>query len=140
MRKIKKVEKKKDMTTGKRKRAIARAKAVPGKGVVTINSRPLHTFTNQIARMRIQEPLLLAGKVGQEYDFTVTVRGGGVMGQSEAVRQAISRSLVRVKPELKESFLKYDRFLLVYDPRRTEPHKPPHSSWGPRRAKQKSKR
>jgi len=141
MKKQKPKEEKKDVIfTGKRKRAIARAVLRPGKGVVKINSVPLESLGNEIARMKIQEPLILAGEGWKKYNITVTVRGGGIMGQAEAVRQAISRGIASAIPEAKEKFMKYDRFMLVYDPRRTETHKPPHSSWGARRYKQRSKR
>jgi len=69
------------------------------------------------------------------------VKGGGVFGQTEAARQAIAKGLVEIfGSELRQKFLEYDRNLLVFDPRRTEPHKPPRSSQGPRRYKQRSKR
>lgn len=127
-------------TTGKRKRAVARAWFTPGKGTVRVNSVPLDSVKNAMIRLKIQEPLILVGDVWKSYDINVNVKGGGIMGQADAARQAISRGIVIVHPEAKETFLKYDRFMLAYDPRRTEPHKPPHSSWGPRRYKQRSKR
>ena len=62
-------------------------------------------------------------------------------GQAEASRMAIARCLAdQLGDDLRKSFLAYDRNMIIYDPRRTETHKPPHSSWGARRAKQKSKR
>ena len=128
------------MTKGKRKRAIARAWFRPGKGVVKVNSVPLETMGNEMARLKIQEPLIIAGDGWKSYNINITVKGGGLMGQAEAVRQVISRGLATLLPETKEKFMNYDRFMLVDDPRRTEPHTPPHSSWGPRRYKQRSKR
>ena len=127
-------------TVGKRKRAIARATTKPGTGKVIVNSKSLDMFQDDYIRLRIQEPLLLAGDSAKKFDIDVLVRGGGPMGQADAVRQAISKGLIAYVPELKQPFVQYDRNLLVYDPRRTEPHKPPHSSWGPRRYKQRSKR
>ena len=128
------------LTTGKRKRSIARAVTKPGKGVIKINSIPLNTYPYEMIRLRMMEPLILAGDVSKGFDVSVNVKGGGQWGQADAVRQAIAKGLVEYVPELKEVFVSYDRNLLVYDPRRTEPHKPPHSSWGPRRYKQRSKR
>jgi len=128
------------LTRGKRKRAVAEAWFKPGKGSVKINSVPLENMGNELAKLRIQEPLILAGDEWKKYSINVSVHGGGIMGQADAARQAISRGIVNVFPEMKERFLKYDRFLLAYDPRRTEPHKPPRSSQGPRRYKQRSKR
>ena len=128
-------------TTGKRKRAVARATIKPGSGKILINGKPLEIFKNEILKLRLQEPFILAGDGWKSYDFTVNVKGGGVMGQTDAIRQAIARGLVEIfGNELKQKFLEYDRNLLVYDPRRTEPHKPPRSSQGPRRYKQRSKR
>jgi len=128
------------LTTGKRKKAIARAWFTRGKGVVKINKVPLDNIKNDIVRVKIREPLILAGDLWKSHDIQVSVRGGGIIGQADAVRQSISRGLVLLYPEMKERFLEYDRFMMAYDPRRTEPHKPPRSSQGPRRYKQRSKR
>lgn len=135
-----KKEEKRVFTTGKRKRAVARAWFTPGKGGVKINAVPLEQIPNEIVRLKIQEPLILAGEKWKRYNIHVSVKGGGPLGQAEAARQAISRGLVSLIPETKERFLKYDRFMIVYDPRRTETHKPPRSSQGARRYKQRSKR
>lgn len=128
------------LITGKRKRAVAKAWFTPGKGRVMINAMPLELIKNELVRLKIQEPLLVVGDGWKKFDVHVSVKGGGIVGQADAARQAISRGLVTLLPETKETFLKYDRFMLVYDPRRTEPHKPPRSSQGPRRHKQRSKR
>ncbi|MBI4021664.1 MAG: 30S ribosomal protein S9 [Candidatus Aenigmarchaeota archaeon] len=130
----------KPFTTGKRKRAVARAWITKGTGIVKVNAAPLETLTNDLVRMKIREPLILAGDATKGFDIHVSVRGGGIMGQADAVRQAITRALISQVPTLKERFMHYDRFMVVYDPRRTEPHKPPRSSQGPRRHKQRSKR
>jgi small subunit ribosomal protein S9 len=128
-------------TIGKRKRAVARCAVKRGSGVVLINSNPLENIKNEVLRLKLSEPLIMSGEVWKSYDFMVKVKGGGVSGQAEAARQAIARGLVEMfGSELKEKFMEYDRNLLVYDPRRTEPHKPPRSSQGPRRYKQRSKR
>jgi small subunit ribosomal protein S9 len=136
-----KEEKKAFFTIGKRKRAIARAFIKPGAGTIKINGKPLELYEPEMLRLKLQEPLVIAGNAWKGYDFKVTVTGGGVLGQTEASRQAIARGLVEVLgKDLKSKYLSYDRSLLVYDPRRTEPHKPPRSSQGPRRYKQRSKR
>lgn len=127
--------------TGKRKRAIARAFLKPGKGSVKVNSIPIDLVMPDMYRLKMLEPLMLMGEHWKKFDIRVTVRGGGPAGQADAVRQVIARSLSEVMgPEARKTFLSYDRNLIVYDPRRTETHKPPHSSWGARRYKQKSKR
>ena len=139
---VKREEKKKIIfTTGKRKKAIARARIKSGTGKVIINSMALDTITDDMVRMRIQEPLALVGDGWKNYDISVNIKGGGIMGQAEAAKQAIARGLVQLfGQETKKRFLNYDRNLLIYDPRRTEPHKPSRSSKGPRRHKQRSKR
>ncbi len=126
--------------TGKRKRAIARATVKPGKGLVKINSIPLELVSEEMVRLKMSEPLILAGDLWKKFDISVNVTGGGVVGRADAVRQAIAKGLVAQLPDLKKVYVDYDRNLLVFDPRRTEPHKPPRSSQGPRRYKQRSKR
>lgn len=129
-------------TTGKRKTAIARAKIVQGKGRVSINSKPLELWGGEALRLWVKEPLLLAGDLSKDVDIEVNVRSGGMSGQSEAMRMAIARGMVEFfkSKELRNKYLEYDRNLLVYDPRRTEPHKPSASKRGARRHKQRSKR
>jgi len=127
--------------TGKRKKSIARAVMKKGTGKVRINSKPIQLFSNELVRMKMLEPLVLAGDAWKKFDISVNVKGGGQMGQADAARQAIARCLVdALGVDLKKKFIDYDRNLLVYDVRRTEPHKPPRSSQGPRRYKQRSKR
>lgn len=139
-KKVKKQKEKSDLivTTGKRKRAIARARVKPGSGSIKINSIPLDIFPNEIFRMRVREPLILAGDKWKAYDIEVNVQGGGPMGQADATRQSIAKGLLEFVPELREKFIAYDRNLIAYDPRRTEPCKPGPSR--ARRHKQRSKR
>ena len=129
------------LTTGKRKRAVARARIKAGNGSVKINMVPIELVKPAMIRLRMQEPLILLGDEYKKFDIKVSTRGGGPVGQADAARQAIAKALVEMLgEEAKKTFLSYDRNLIVYDPRRTEPHKPPHSSWGARRYKQRSKR
>jgi small subunit ribosomal protein S9 len=125
-------------TTGKRKRAVARAVAKPGRGIVLINNKPLEIYEPEMLKLLIKEPLILAGK--NDLDISVNVSGGGVFGQASATRQAIAKALVEYDKNLKGTFLDYDRAMLIADSRRTEPHKPSASKRGPRRHKQRSKR
>jgi len=128
-------------TVGKRKRAVARATFKPGRGVIKINRVPLDLINNEVVRMKISEPLALAGDGWKRYDIMLNVQGGGHMGQADASRQAIAKGIVKlIGGDIKKRYLEYDKYMLVADSRRTEPHKPPRSSQGPRRAKQKSKR
>jgi len=125
---------------GKRKNATACAYARLGTGKILINSRPISMIEPEIARLKIEEPIAIAGDSAKTVDINVSVSGGGVMGQADAVRQAIALVLVGFDKKLKAQFLNYDRTLLVSDVRRNEPHKPSCSKRGPRRHKQRSKR
>jgi small subunit ribosomal protein S9 len=127
---------------GRRRMAVAKATVRPGAGKILVNGEPLENLKNDVLRLRMEEPFILTEKNDwKAYDFTASARGGGSTGQADAVRQAFARALVEIfGAELKQKFSEYDRNLLVYDPRRTEPHKPPRSSQGPRRYKQRSKR
>lgn len=112
--------------SGKRKRAIARVTLRQGKGRVRINHKLLDIHESKLARLKLREPLLLAGDVANKVDIDINVFGGGINSQAEASRLAIAKALVEyTKSErLKETFLKYDRNLLVADVRRKEPSKP----------------
>ena len=127
------------VTTGKRKSAIARARLVSGTGKVTINNVALSAYEPAIARLKLQEPIILAGKSMSKYDIKINVQGGGINGQTAAARLALARALVEKEAKLKTTFLDYDRLLLVADVRRKEQRKP--NSHGKARAKrQKSYR
>src|SRR3990172_9344370 len=80
-------------TSGKRKEAVARATLTKGSGKVRINKALLETISPPAARLKIEEPLLLAEGIG-EIDLQVSVRGGGVSSQVEAARLAIAKALV----------------------------------------------
>jgi small subunit ribosomal protein S9 len=140
---VKKEKPKVVFTVGKRKSSVARAKIVQGTGKVTINSKPLEIWGNEFLRMRVMEPLLLAGDLAKKVNISVNVRSGGLTGQTEAVRMAIARGLLDFSgsKELREKFISYDRNLLAFDFRRTEPHHAGGASKrGSRRHKQRSKR
>jgi small subunit ribosomal protein S9 len=126
--------------SGTRKKAIARATIKKGTGVIRINSRELSNYGTELIRMKINEPLVLAGDLSKNYDFNIKVMGGGCMGQAEAARLTIAKGLVKItgNEDLRKKFITYDRNLLVADSRQTEPHKPCRSS--ARRGKQTSKR
>ncbi|MCD4760095.1 30S ribosomal protein S9 [archaeon] len=120
---------------GKRKTAIARATMKPGKGVVVINYVSLDTYTPEMAKMKIMEPLIIAGELSKKYDISVNVHGGGWQSQSEASRLAIARCLVEADKKLKNKFLEYDRHLIVADTRRKEVCKPNDSKARAKRQK-----
>ncbi len=127
-------------SSGKRKTSIARATLKEGKGSVRINKRLLDVVEPALVREKIQEPLDLAGDVAHHLDIAVNVRGGGMMGQADAVRTAIARGLIdwTNNLDLKDLFLKYDRTLLVNDYRQKEPKK--FGGRGARARRQKSYR
>ncbi len=126
-------------TSGKRKRAIARATLTEGKGRVYVNNIDVEQISPKISKERIKEPLILAGNTAKKVNISVKVKGGGSSGQGDAVRLAIAKALSEYDKKLKDVYLEYDRQLLVADVRRKETSKP--NSQGQARAKrQKSYR
>ena len=113
-------------TSGKRKRAIARATLREGSGMIRINRVQLDLYTPKISRLKLREPLLLAGDLSNKIDVDINVIGGGFNSQAEAARLALSKAIVEYSKgsKLKEAFLEYDRNLLVADVRYKEPSKP----------------
>ncbi|KKN20918.1 hypothetical protein LCGC14_0930720 [marine sediment metagenome] len=113
--------------SGKRKAAIARAVLRhPAKGQIKINNVPLHLYKPEIARLRIQEVLeILNHPKIEKCDIDVRVKGGGTMGQSDAVRMAIAKSINKFigTKTIERAFREYDYSLLSGDSRRTEPKK-----------------
>ncbi len=113
-------------TSGKRKTAIARAKVKSGNGMVRVNSVPLDIYGTEIMRMKVSEPIVLYPAGIEGIDVSIDVRGGGSMGQAEAVRTALSRAILQWHndPGIKDLYLTYDRTLLVNDSRQKEAKKP----------------
>lgn len=111
--------------TGTRKKAVARATLTPGNGVVRVNSKRLEQVP-EMSRLRMMEPLLLAGEIASKVNINVNVNGGGIMGQTDAVRLAIGKALVEFGggERLKQRMIEYDRTLLVADVRQRETRKP----------------
>ena len=99
--------------TGKRKNAVARVWIKPGKGQTTVNGKPLDVyFARPVLRMILNQPLVVANRIGQ-YALFVTVAGGGLTGQAGAVRHGLAKALTYYEPELraplkKEGFLTRD--------------------------------
>ncbi len=125
-------------TIGTRKQAVARATLKPGKGRITINGQDARYYTDNLSFLRISEPLMLAAELAPKVDLSIRVQGGGVNGQSDAIRLAIARALVQFDSKLKKVFTDYDRLLLVADVRQNEESKPNDSK--PRAKRQKSYR
>ena len=134
-------------SSGKRKTAIARATVKSGAGRVRVNSEPIEILQPSLARRKALEPLIIADAMNRlsKVDINVVTHGGGIMGQTDAIRTAIARGLVNYNggaegrdEELLAEYLRFDRSLLVTDPRRKEPKH--QLGRGARRKKQKSYR
>lgn len=122
--------------TGKRKTSIARVWMKPGDGKVTVNDQDLNQyFKLETAKMIIFQPLELTGTLGQ-FDIAITVLGGGMKGQAGAIRHGITRGLLAVKDEFRESLKKAG--LITRDPRKKERKK--YGQKGARKRFQYSKR
>ena len=103
---------------GRRKTAVARIYLSEGKGNVTINKRELDNyFTTGSLRYKVRQPLMLTDNE-KAYDISVNVYGGGITGQAEAIRLAISRALCEINEEYR-AVLKPEG-LLTRDPRMVE--------------------
>ena len=88
-------------TSGRRKNAVARLYMSEGKGEFTINSRDYKDyFPTGTLQYKINQPFNLTENAGK-FDIKVNVSGGGITGQAEAVRLAISKALVELDPENK---------------------------------------
>ena len=107
---------------GRSKTAVARISMTPGKGQIKINGRVLADyFPSEILQIVVNQPFALTNTVGS-FDVTANVDGGGIKGQAEALRMAISRALQTQDAELR-SPLKKEGFL-TRDPRMVERKKP----------------
>jgi len=124
--------------SGKRKRAIAKARVQPGSGIVYFNGLP-HTELQQFHSLALREPLMIAQNIlgDVKYDVFTRARGGGKEGQIQAARLAVAKALFTAtkSDELKTAFIKYDRHLLVADIRRKETRKPGDSKARAKRQK-----
>ena len=107
---------------GRRKSAIARVYLTEGTGKITINKKDIETyFPSAILRYVVKQPLDLLEVVGK-YDIKVNLDGGGFTGQSQALRLAIARALVKVNAEDKKALK--DQGFLTRDSRAVERKKP----------------
>ena len=122
--------------TGKRKTAIARVWLEPGEGKITVNERALQDYFGRgTSELVILKPFDLTGTLNQ-FDVSVNVKGGGPIGQTEAIRHGVSKALLQINPEYKEALKKAG--FLTRDSRVKERKK--YGRRGARRRPQFSKR
>jgi len=109
-------------TTGRRKTSVARVYLKQGEGKITVNKRDIvEYFPSEILRTVVNQPLAVTNELGK-YDINVNVHGGGVTGQAQAIRLAISKALLEVNAEFR-TLLKPEGFL-TRDSRMVERKKP----------------
>ena len=109
-------------TIGRRKAAIARIYMSEGKGQIIVNNRDFKEyFPDKQLHYVVEQPLNLL-ELRDNYDIKVNLNGGGMTGQAEALRLAISRALIKINPEYKPA-LRAEGFV-TRDPRVVERKKP----------------
>ena len=121
---------------GRRKKAIARVRLIPGEGNIIINKRELDNyFGPETLKTVVRQPMTLT-ETTNRFDVIVNVHGGGYTGQAGAIRHGIARALVKADEELKPAIKKAG--FLTRDPRMKERKK--YGLKAARRAPQFSKR
>ena len=121
---------------GRRKKAIARVRLIPGEGKILINKRDLDSyFGYETLKTVVRQPLTLTDTLGK-YDVLVNCKGGGFTGQAGAILHGIARALVKADADLKPAIKKAG--FLTRDPRMKERKK--YGLKAARRAPQFSKR
>ncbi len=106
------------VATGRRKRSVARVFLRPGSGKITVNGRPFEEyFPTEAGRIPAKFPLTVV-EMADRFDVIVLADGGGVAGQSGAIRLGIARALVEFNAELRSPLKKAG--LLTRDPREHE--------------------
>lgn len=109
-------------TTGRRKTSVARALVRKGSGKILINTKESKQyFPTIVLHARVTQPLVKLDCLAK-YDIDINVHGGGITGQSEAIRLAIARAMVKIDPETKKT-LRADG-LMTRDARKVERKKP----------------
>lgn len=103
---------------GRRKTAVARVYVTKGKGNITVNDKDFKSyFTTGTLQYKVNQPLALTENLGN-FDIKVNVYGGGVTGQAEAVRLALSRAMCELNEE--NRIILKPEGLLTRDPRMVE--------------------
>ena len=104
--------------TGRRKRAVARVRLVPGDGRIFVNNKPADEhFVRSTHMMQIKDPLETTSTLSK-FNIMARLHGGGVSGQAGALRHGIARALLRFDEELRPSLRKGG--YLTRDPREKE--------------------
>ena len=105
-------------TSGRRKTSVARIYMTAGQGNITINGKDIKAyFPNEVLQTIVNQPFQTLELIGK-YDVTANLKGGGVSGQAEALRLAISKALVVENADIK-STLRKEGFV-TRDPRMVE--------------------
>ncbi|MGI6182756.1 MAG: 30S ribosomal protein S9 [Candidatus Fimadaptatus sp.] len=121
---------------GRRKKAVARVRLVPGDGNIIINKRDIDNYFGvETLKMTVRQPLTLTQTTGR-FDVLVNVYGGGFTGQAGAIRHGIARALIKADEDLRPAVKKAG--FLTRDPRMKERKK--YGLKAARRAPQFSKR
>lgn len=108
--------------TGRRKTAVARVRLVPGAGKWLVNDEAIERYIpSEALRQYLRQPLALTGTDGK-YDVLVSAKGGGISGQSGAIRHGLSRALIAMDANLREVLKKAG--CLTRDSRMKERKKP----------------
>lgn len=109
------------LTTGRRKRAVARVRVFSGDGTITVNGRTVEDyFPSDTHRMVLTEPFRVTETEGM-YNVDVRLHGGGQTGQAGALRLGIARALIDIDPEMRDALKKAG--FLTRDPRKKESKK-----------------
>ena len=109
-------------TVGRRKRSVARVLMSRGSGKWSVNGRELaEYFPRPTHQIRIVEPFKVTGSEGL-FDVTVRVAGGGLTGQSDAVRMGLARALLKLDGENRPKLREHG--MLTRDARQVERKKP----------------
>ena len=104
--------------TGRRKNALARVRLCPGSGELKINDRTVEDYFPRLVWQSLATQSLKTAGLEGKVDVFVNASGGGLSGQSGAVRMGIARALIRMNPDLRP-VLKKEGFL-TRDPRMVE--------------------
>lgn len=104
--------------TGRRKKAVARVRLLPGEGKIVVNKRELSEyFGKKTLEMIVQQPFAVTDTNGK-YDVIALVHGGGTTGQAGAIRLGIARALLKADPSLRPALKRAG--YLTRDPRMKE--------------------